>query len=150
MTYHVGLSSVEVPSFYAAARTAPGRGVLRVWSCSTLGVSSARLFFLTGTFSLTCPLVQALADRTSLVHCLFFSYTVFALMMSVYRLTGGGASRATTIGFGAGVGFGSTYADTKRAFEQLSATSSAPTSTTKSQGADATAVAADEVVVVKE
>ncbi|GAB0498470.1 hypothetical protein MMPV_009814 [Pyropia vietnamensis] len=62
----------------------------------------------------------------------------------------GGASRATTIGFGAGVGFGSTYADTKRAFEQLSATSAAPTSATKNPGADATTVAADEVVVVKE
>jgi len=72
----------------------------------------------------------------------------------VWWTTGGGASRATTIGFGAGVGFGSTYADTKRAFEQLSGTSAtaaaAASPAAADPGAAATTVAADKVVVVKE
>lgn len=64
---------------------------------------------------------------------------------------GGGASRATTIGFGAGAGFGSTYADTKRAFEQLSVSAAAPAvADSKGQGADASPAVTGEAVVVKE
>eukprot|EP00168_Porphyra_purpurea_P016703 TRINITY_DN5506_c0_g1_i1.p4 TRINITY_DN5506_c0_g1~~TRINITY_DN5506_c0_g1_i1.p4 ORF type:complete len:105 (+),score=51.19 TRINITY_DN5506_c0_g1_i1:96-410(+) len=65
----------------------------------------------------------------------------------------GGASRATTIGFGAGVGFGSTYADTKRAFEHLSGTSASVAAAAPAAADPAvapTTVAADKVVVVKE
>lgn len=150
MAYREGYSSLKVASFDAAARTAPGMRVLRVQSCSALAVSSALLLVPTIAFSPASPPARALADSVYRVPCVFFWYSIVALVMSVHRLTGGGASRATTIGFGAGVGFGSTYADTKRAFEQLSAISAAPTSATKSQGANTTAVAADEVVVVKE